>query len=456
MLMNIYLVGIKGTGMSHLAAFLKKQGNNVSGCDIKEDFFTAPILKGLNIFSFNDPLPSDTDLVIYSSAYENKSIKPLVDAHKRNISIYTYPEFLALLSKQSSTFGISGTHGKTTTASYSSYLLKSANVNCGAIFGSFLLDNSVYYNGNRNLLLEACEYKDHFNLYSLDGLVITNIDYDHPDYFKCLDDVKNSFHKRVISLNQNGIVICHKSVYSLVSSWCVERPDIKIISYSNNRFKIDNDAELLINFDCCEMALNIKDDILASLLISAVIMLRDSNTSFDSYLLFEKVNMLKEYIPSFPGVASRGEVVCKANDITFICDYAHHPTEIKTCIENSRMKYPSSRIIVVFMPHTASRTNALMNEFVSSLSLADCLFIQDVYSSARKDNSNENLSKQLVKKIEKKMFRSLYSTISQVVYLPSDDMAVRVISSFLLSGDICITMGAGDNRKLIKRIVENI
>ena len=442
--------------MSHLAAFLKKQGHNVSGCDVKEDFFTSPILKGINIFSFQDSLPSKTDIVIYSSAYENKNITPLVEALKRNISVYTYPEFLAVLSKESSTYGVAGTHGKTTTTAYASYFLKSANANCGAIFGSFLLDNSVYYNGKRNLLLEACEYRDHFNLYTLDGLVITNIEYDHPDYFNCLDEVKNTFHKRVISVNQNGIVICHKSVHNLVSSWCLERPDIKIISYSNNRFKIDNDAELDVNFDCSEMAINIKDDILASLLISAVIILRDSNTSFDSYILLEKVNMLKEYISSFPGVASRGEVVCKKNDITFICDYAHHPTEIKTCIENIRKKYPASRIVVTFMPHTASRTKALMNDFVSSLSLADTVFIQDVYSSARGDNSNENLSKQLVKKIEKKMFRSLYSTISQVVYLPCDDMAVRVISSFLLSGDICITMGAGDNRKLIKRIVDNI
>ncbi len=156
MLMNIYLVGIKGTGMSHLAAFFKKQGNNVSGCDIKEDFFTAPILKGINILSFNDPLPSDTELVIYSSAYENKSIKPLVDAHNRNISIYTYPEFLALLSKQSSTFGISGTHGKTTTSALVKQML---DEDCSYIIG----DGEGGYNPfSSYLVLEACEYKNHF------------------------------------------------------------------------------------------------------------------------------------------------------------------------------------------------------------------------------------------------------------------------------------------------------
>ena len=454
--MNIYLVGIKGTGMSHLAVFLKKQGHNVLGCDIKEDFFTSSLLENFNIFSFDDPLPIHIDLLIYSSAYEDKRVRPLIEAKDRGIATYTYPEFLALLSKQSHSYGISGTHGKTTTTAYASYILKSSNFNCGSIYGSFLLNDSVYYNGSKNLLLEACEYKDHFNLYSLDGLVITNIEYDHPDYFSSIEDVKNTFHKRVITLNRNGIVICHKNIYKNVSLWCLERPDLKIITYSNNRFKLENDSEYEVEFECSEMSSNIKDDILASLLISAIMMLRDENIDLSSNIIYERINYLKQFIILFPGVASRGEIVYEKNDIKFICDYAHHPTEIKTCIDNIKKKYPNSRIVVVFMPHTASRTKALMDDFVSSLSLANCVFIQDVYSSARDDSSKENLSKILVKNIEKKMFRSLYSNISQVVYLPNDDMAVQVISSFLLTKDICITMGAGDNRKLIKRIVDNI
>ena len=106
------------------------------------------------------------------------------------------------------------------------------------------------------------------------------------------------------------------------------------------------------------------------------------------------------------------------------------------------------------MPHTASRTKALMNDFATSLALADCIFVQDVYSSARDDRSKENLSRVLVKNIEKKVFRSLYGKASQVVYLEDNDMASQIIAAALLSGDICITMGAGDNRKLIKRIVD--
>ena len=153
--------------------------------------------------------------------------------------------------------------------------------------------------------------------------------------------------------------------------WCLERPDLKIITYSNNRFKLENDSEFEVEFECSEMSSNIKDDILASLLISAIMMLRDENIDLSSNIIYERINYLKQFIILFPGVASRGEIVYEKNDIKFICDYAHHPTEIKTCIENSRMKSPSSRIIVAFMPHTASRTKALMNEFVSSLSLVE-------------------------------------------------------------------------------------
>ena len=452
--MNIYFVGIKGTGMSHLARFLKKGGHNISGCDVIEDFFTAPLLTGIKIYSFSDHLPLNIDVVIYSSAYEHKNVTALLDANERGIKSYSYPEFLALLSKSSHTYGVSGTHGKTTTTAYATHILKSINFNGGSIYGSFLLNSDIYNNSGKNLLIEACEYKDHFNLYSLDGLVITNIEYDHPDYFSSLEDVKRAFHKRVLGINQNGFVICHKSIYSLVSSWLLERCDIKLIAYSDSTFKINGEGEYEISGINSEMSINIKADVVAALLISTLMLLKENNLEINCSNILEIVNSLKKYVLTLPTVASRSEVVAEKNNIKLICDYAHHPTEIKTCIDNIRKKYPSSRVVVVFMPHTASRTKALMNDFASSLALADCIFVQDVYSSARDDRSKENLSRVLVKNIEKKVFRSLYGKASQVVYLEDNDMASQIIAAALLSGDICITMGAGDNRKLIKRIVD--
>ena len=137
--------------------------------------------------------------------------------------------------------------------------------------------------------------------------------------------------------------------------------------------------------------------------------------------------------------------------VTYIDDYAHHPHEIKVCLDNLRRKYPGRRIIALFMPHTASRTRALMKDFVTVLSAFDALFIQNVYSSARSDGGNE-ASLQLYKALEKKVFRTFYGRLNSVAYCDSDDDAVMRTASFLIPGDILVTLGAGDNRALIDRI----
>lgn len=445
--------------MSHLAAFLRAQGNIVLGCDVEEDFFTAPILAGIKINSFDDELSEHIDALIYSGAYNDK-LNVINYCKLKGVPIYSYPEFLALLSKGIKTYGVSGTHGKTTTTAYTSYLLKSLSFKGGAIFGSFLLDLSIYNEGKDALVIEACEYKNHFNLYQLAGLVITNIDFDHPDYFKTLDDVKESFHQRFLTLGQNGVVICHSSAYNIVSRWVCERPDIKVIVYSKGKYSVINSYDSYevdgVKINTGEKNHLILDDIVAAMLLSAVIILRNNNKELSDNNIHQELIKLASFIPAFPGVASRGEVVQIKNNITFISDYAHHPNEIKTCIDNTRQKYPSSRIIVLFMPHTATRTKALLKDFASALSLADDVFIQNVYSSARHDEVKENLSLALTKEIEKKVFRSFLSKINQVVYIKDDDSAVDIVSAFLLSGDVCITMGAGNNRKLIKRIIDKL
>ena len=160
---------------------------------------------------------------------------------------------------------------------------------------------------------------------------------------------------------------------------------------------------------------------------------------------------LLPFLSSFPGLAARGELVAEEGGVMYIDDYAHHPDEIKVALSNIAHKYGRHRLVVLFMPHTASRTKALLPRFVESLVGCDALFIQDAYASSRNDGGS---SLELYKAIDRRVFRSLYTRLGTVVHVKDDEMAVSVLSSFLEDGDILVTLGAGDNRRLIPLIAK--
>ena len=182
--MKYYLVGIKGTGMSHLASYLALGGDHVEGEDVEEDFYTRDIISSFRIFPLGSPLPDDVDVLVYSTGYEKRTPRAVDEALSRGIDVLTYPQMLARLSRDRITVGVSGTHGKSTTCAVASYLAEKSALPAGSVYGSFLQhSNGTYHAGDRGLVLEACEYQDHFLLYDLDILVVTSIAYDHPDFF---------------------------------------------------------------------------------------------------------------------------------------------------------------------------------------------------------------------------------------------------------------------------------
>ena len=460
--MNFFLSGIKGTGLSHLASFLSLEGNSISGCDVEEDFFTSALLKNFKIYKNDTHLPENIDVVIYSTAALKHDPIWYKEAKERGIKCYSYPEYLAYLSKSRLTGGIAGTHGKTTTAAISSHLIKSLDLKAATIYGSFLVGDSFAVNkGKEFLLLEACEYQDHYQLYDLSLLTITSIDFDHPDYFNSLEEVKNSFSARVRTLRANGVVIYHSSLKNLASSWKAERPDLTFIRYGSGSFSIVKgyngytvpalgDVSFTTND---KNSLILSDYLAAALTVSALyLMSKGALVNEDSLLSMLKVVL--PHLSSFPGVSARGEVVLIEDGVTYIDDNAHHPEEIKTALDNLRSRYPHSRLVVLFMPHTASRTKALMKEFVSSLTLADAVFVEGLYTSAREDDTKEDLSKELASLLDRRLMRSFYQRLSTVMYTPTNEDTILSVSAFLQDGDVCITMGAGDNRALSLKIAK--
>ena len=448
--------------MSHLYSFLTQSGHRAEGCDRDGGFFTEKLLKDAVIHPLDCHLPQDIDTVVYSAAYENHPLTSMSEARRRGIPCYSYPSMLALLTGLYPSYGVSGTHGKTTVSAMTSHLLQSACFPASSIYGSFLCcSDRSYADGDRALVIEACEYRDHFLLYDLEGLVITNICFDHPDWFKSIADVRASFEKRVLSLKQGGFVICHASLEKSASGWKALRPDLDIIIYGKGRYSVSVNSSGLfeldgVYFESSDRNSEIISDYAAAMLLASSVMVKSDGASLTGETIHEKLSVLAHFVKSFPGSVSRSECVREEGGITFIADYAHHPDEIRTCIDNIRKKYEGRRIVVLFMPHTASRTKALMKEFVPSLALADAVFLQDVYTSARDDESDADLTGQLLKGLEREMFRTLYPRLMHASRVRSDAEAVNALSSFLQMGDICITMGAGDNRKLIEAVAEMI
>lgn len=461
--MNFYLIGIKGTGMSHLASWLAENGHSVSGEDVPEDFYTSALLKNIPVFEPGSALPDGTDAVVYSTSYEKRAVRAKSEACQRGVRLYSYPEMLALLTRDRVAAGVSGSHGKSTTAAIASFLIKSSGIAASSIYGSFLKnDSSAVVCGDKGLVIEACEYQDHFLLYDLDILLITNISWDHPDWFENAAAVRASFRQRVITMKQNSVVICHDSLKRYAADWASERPDIFFITYGpRSSFSLSHSiaddsysvSGCSVSFSPEEKNLSIIYDYLGALILtSALSLLIEGRSARDEESVRRKMDELGPLLSSFPGLAARCDAVADENGVLYIDDYAHHPEEIRVCLDNIGRKYPSRRLVVLFMPHTASRTEAFMKDFVSALSRCDALFIQPVYASARQDGAESDAAWRLYKAVDRRVFRTFYGRLASVSYVHSNEDAACQLASFLQSNDILLSLGAGDNRALLQRI----
>jgi UDP-N-acetylmuramate--alanine ligase len=482
---KVYFVGIKGTGMASLAVLLHKTGAAVSGCDSPEVFSTDTLLAE-NIISvypgFSPELISaDFNLVIHSSAYP-RTLPILQEAERVGIQIFSYPEFLSFLSKESDSYAVAGTHGKTTTTAVASYLLAGLGANSFpfySIFGSNLQgESSPPYQGSEVALFEACEYQDHFLSYSLRGALVTNVEFDHPDYFHDLAQVQESFEKFVVNIRPNGFLICCSDDPGSrkLAQFCRDRrPDLALMTYGfndNGPFWIKKnhwDGQYTLSclggrsFALPPLSEPLLDDYIGGAVLALAIMLDRPQVKLyldDSQIISDEAipsvaGMLTERLVSFPGCVGRSEVMLEEGSITYIDDYAHHPTEIKATIDMLHTKYPQRPLTVLFCPHTASRTKALLKDFVVALSLADKVVIQHSYASARNDAEVSSDPAMLLEKaLANHIMRTYRCRLQAVSYASDDETAVSMMSAWLQPGDLCITMGAGNNRLLGPRIAQ--
>ncbi len=374
-----YLIGIKGAGMSSLAEILYDLGNKVVGYDDnREHTFTEdPLIKrGIEIYSDQTYPLKKEDTVVYSPAFRSDH-RELVRANELGLKIILYNEMIGELTKKLFTISISGCHGKTTTTSMLSHVLDNIS---GA---SYLIgDGTGKVNpDNKYFVLEACEYRRHFLYYTSKYSIITNVELDHVDYYKDIEDVKSAY-EEFANKTENMVVACGDDEYTRKLK--ITKPVLYYGTNENNdiiakNVKLSNDGT---SFDVYvkdkfyghfDLPLYGRHMLLNSLAVIGICYIENLNA-------VEVASHLK----TFKGAKRRFKEKV-IGDIVTIDDYAHHPTEVKVTILGARQKYPNKEIIAVLMIHTYTRARRFETEFIDALNLADSAYVMDVYMDRKED-----------------------------------------------------------------------
>src|SRR3989344_5078567 len=412
---RIHMIAIKGAGVSGLAQILKGLGHNVSGSDTADTFFTDKILKKTDIcvktpFSVKN-IPQNIDLAISSMAYLKSDNIEIKELKKRKIPIFGYANALGSIFNQYYGIAIAGTHGKSTVSAMIAYILEQAGLEPFALIGAELLNwksnarISKKLQANQQIsrpknifqikskkqdscfVIEADEYKEQFLNYKPNIIVLTDIDFDHPDYYKNKKAYKNAFKKFIKNIKRNGVIIKNNKLIS-------KNYDLQLIGKHNQR-----NANLA--YLTCKK-LGIQDKVIKKALIK------------------------------FKGTRRRLEKVGKFKNATVIDDYAHHPTEVKASLLALKKEYPNKELVVLFHPHTFSRTKEFLKEFAKSLEIADKIYLLDIYSSSREKHSNIT-SDDIIKNIKKEA-----KNLKTILY------AIKFFKKNLSSKQVLVTMGAGN------------
>ena len=421
---HYHFVGIKGAGMSSLAQIMHDLGHEVQGSDIEKYVFTEGALKnkGIKILPFSVDNIHEGMVVIQGNAFPDTH-EEIVRAHELKLDVIRYHDFLGQVINQYTSVAVTGAHGKTSTTGLLSHVMN------GDKKTSFLIGDGTGMGlpGSDYFAFEACEYRRHFLSYHPDYAIMTNIDYDHPDYFKDIDDVASAFQemannvkKAIIAWGDDEHLRNLKAdvpiyYYGLSKNDDVYADNIQITE-NGTQFDVYINGEYYDHFLTPQYGNHNIQNALAVITIS--------------YLEKMDVNNIKEALETFGGVKRRFNETFVSKQV-LVDDYAHHPREISATIETARKKYPNKDVVAVFQPHTFSRTQAFLDEFADALSKADHVFLCEIFGSIR-ENTGELTIQDLINRIDG----------SALI----DENSIDVLEKF--DNAVILFMGAGDIQKI--------
>ena len=408
--------------MTALAQILQSQGIEVLGSDTKEKFFTDQVLKRLKIKvieGFNKKnIPFDVDLVIVSVAYLSQGVKnPEVDQiKKQGLPLLTYAQILGQLFQEKYGLAVAGTHGKSTITAMLGLVLEEAGFDPTVIVGTKVIQwqSNARIGRSRYLVAEADEYRNNFLHYSPQVLVLTSLEYDHPDFFKDFQEYQKTFQQLVQKIPASGFIVANGQDNHVKE--VIKKAKCRVVEYFPDRLKI-----------------KLKVPGQHNLWNASAVM----TTALE---LGVKPKTIKKALADFQGTSRRFEIKGQSKGILLIDDYAHHPTEIQVTLKAAKEFYPQKKIWAVFQPHTFSRTEALLKDFGSAFKQADQVIILDICGSAR-EKSGQVHAQDLVREIRK------YKK-GKVKYISTIKETAEYLRKQAKAGQVVLTMGAGDVWKL--------
>lgn len=442
---HVHFIGIGGISMSGLAEILLSRKFPVSGSDSHESALTDQLAEQGAVIHYpqrTENITDDIDVVVYTAAIhpDNPEFRA---AQEKNLPMLTRAQLLGeIMRNYKEAINVSGTHGKTTTTSMITEILLEAHKDPTVSVGGMLKDigGNIRVGGQDTFVVEACEYTNSFLSFFPTIEVILNVEADHLDFFKDIDDIRHSFKLFAEKLPEDGLLVINKDIKH--SEYFTKELKCRVITFGHEK-----DADYTANFISYDKfahpsyTLFYKGEELAKVELG-VTGEHNIYNSLAAIAVARSLDIPMEVIlrglKRFTGTDRRFQKKGSVNGFTIIDDYAHHPQEIAATIEAAK-KYPHRKLWIAFQPHTYSRTAALMDDFAGALSQADEIVLADIYAAREKNTigiSSDDLRKHMLEQN------------TNVYYIPKFEDIEAFLLQHVEEGDVLITMGAGDIYKV--------
>lgn len=442
---HVHFIGIGGISMSGLAEILLSRKFPVSGSDSHESALTDQLAAQGAVVHYPqmaENITDDIDVVVYTAAIhpDNPEFRA---AQEKNLPMLTRAQLLGeIMRNYKEAINVSGTHGKTTTTSMITEILLEAHKDPTVSVGGMLKDigGNIRVGGQETFVVEACEYTNSFLSFFPTIEVILNVEADHLDFFKDIDDIRHSFKLFAEKLPEDGLLVINKDIKH--SEYFTQALKCQVVTFGHEK-----DADYTANFisydkfahpsytlfykgeELAQVELGVTGEHNIYNSLAAVAVARSLDIPMETIL---------RGLKRFTGTDRRFQKKGSVNGFTIIDDYAHHPQEIAATIEAAK-KYPHRKLWIVFQPHTYSRTAALLDDFAGALSQADEIVLADIYAAREKNTigiSSDDLRKHMLEQN------------TNVYYIPKFEDIEDFLLQHVEEGDVLITMGAGDIYKV--------
>ncbi|MCI7106569.1 MAG: UDP-N-acetylmuramate--L-alanine ligase [Agathobacter sp.] len=438
---HIHFIGIGGISMSGLAEILLEKGFTISGSDSKESDLTRMLSsKGASIFygqSATNIIPG-IDLVVYTAAIHPDNPE-FAEAKLQNLPMLSRAELLGqIMDNFDQSIAVAGTHGKTTTTSMISEILLAADADPTITVGGILpsIGGNLRVGASPVFVSEACEYTNSFLNFRPKYSIILNVEAEHLDFFKDLNDIRCSFRKFAQNTLADGATIINGEIADIqeLTSGLAQ----SVITYGFDSCYDFYAVDLHYDDKACPCFTAMHGDTRIADIRLHVPGRHNASNALAAIALAVTMGIpataIIKGLDSFGGANRRFQYKGCVDGVTIIDDYAHHPTEIRATL-TAAQNYPHKRLVLVFQPHTYSRTKAFLDDFADVLSLADVIVLADIFA-AREQNTYGVSSKDILSRLKEKG--------KNAYYFPSFEEIEKFLLKNCVHDDLLITMGAGN------------